>query len=125
MLIEPAWLGNEGMSKEERRAYDEADATAALPIDQAIPEFIRINLAKTTPAPPPREGDPPPWMAKRPAGIRAVVPAFRSFNLDLAALRELHAPVLYVLARLSNPDLYERRSQRARELFSNFTLEIL
>lgn len=123
-LLEPAWLGNEGMSDKERQAYDEADAAAVLPLEQALPAFVRLNLAKGVTPPRPPDGEPPPWMAKRPAGIGAIVSAFRGADLDLAALRRLRSPVLYVLGRLSNPDLYEERSERARVLFSDFTLEV-
>ena len=40
--------------------------------------FVRFGVRPgvSPPAPPP--GDPPPWMAKRPAGIRAILRAFRT-----------------------------------------------
>lgn len=123
-LLEPAWLGNEGMSENERRAFAEFDNVTALPPEQALPAFARLNLAPGVMPPAPPAGAPPPWMAKRPAGIRAIGSAFRHHRLETAALRKLAAPVLYVLGRLSNPALYAERAERARSLFADFTLEV-
>lgn len=123
-LLEPAWLGNTGVTEKERRAFDAAVAAAELPGTEAMAEFVKLNLRQGIDPPSPPAGDPPPWMASRPAAIRAIGPAFREYDLDPDALRRLRCPVLYVLASLSNPDLYEERANRARELFADFTLEL-
>jgi hypothetical protein len=50
-------------------------------------------------APPP--GDPPPWMAKRPAGIRAIQRTFKRSDIDREALRRFDRPVYFALGALS------------------------
>jgi hypothetical protein len=50
-------------------------------------------------APPP--GDPPPWMAKRPAGIRAIQRTFKRSDIDSEALRRFDRPVYFALGALS------------------------
>jgi len=123
-LMEPAWLGNEGMSEKERQVRDAINEAMALPPDQSMPEFVRLNLAPGTPLPPPPSGTPPPWMAKRPKGISAITRAFANHELDLSELRAFDRPVLFVLCRLSNQSLYGEIALRARKLFRNFKLEI-
>lgn len=123
-LMEPAWLGNDGISQEERRVRRAIDAAMKLPSDQSMPEFVRLNLAPGTPPPPPPPGTTPSWMAKRPKGISAITGAFANYELDRSALRAFDRPVLFVLGRLSNPSLYGEIALRARKLFRNFRLEI-
>ena len=124
VLLEPAWLGNNDMDDEERRLFAETEQVAKLPPEQALSEFVRLNLAPGV-EPPPRPAEPPPpWMAKRPAGIRAVGAAFLSSELDTAALARFPRPVLYVLGALSNQSLYGKRAERSRHLFSDFKLEL-
>jgi pimeloyl-ACP methyl ester carboxylesterase len=123
-LMEPAWLGNEGMSQEERRVRRAIDAAMKLPSDQSMPEFVRLNLAPGTPLPPPPPGTQPRWMIKRPKGISAITRAFANHELDRSALRAFDRPVLFILGRLSNPSLYGEIALRARMLFRNFKLEI-
>lgn len=123
-LMEPAWLGNTGVSDKERRAFDAAIAAADLPAPEAMAQFVKLNLREGIEPPPPPPGDPPPWMASRPAAIRAIGPALREYDLDLDGLRRLDCPVIYALGTLSNPDLYEERANRASKLFTDFTLEV-
>jgi pimeloyl-ACP methyl ester carboxylesterase len=120
-LMEPAWFGNEGLSKAEKAVFEEVEAAMALPMEQAMPEFVRLNLAEGVRPPPPPPGEAPAWMASRPAAIRATARAFGSYDLDLAALGRFARPVLYLRCDLSNPVLYEPREERARGLFSDFT----
>ena len=44
---------------------------------------------------PPASGPPPPWMGKRPAGLSAMLAAFRRFEFDREQLRRCEFPVLY------------------------------
>jgi pimeloyl-ACP methyl ester carboxylesterase len=122
-LIEPAWLTNEGMSEVERDDFQAAISAAELPGGQAIAEFARLNLVPEAEPPPPPPGEPPPWMALRPAAIRAIGPAFLEYDVDPKALATLNCPVLYLLGTLS-AKMYELRSERARDIFEDFTLEI-
>ena len=84
---------------------------------------MRLQLAPgVEPAPPP-EGPPPPWMAKRPAGIRAFLRRVRRGDLDLEALRAFDRPVYFALGGRSNPDYYGRMAERFAAIFPDFTLE--
>jgi pimeloyl-ACP methyl ester carboxylesterase len=117
-LMEAAWLGNEGMSETVRRVRDLIVAAAG------IAEFTKLQLAPgVSPAPPP-SGDPPPWMAKRPAGIAAINRVFSTSEIAPDALRAFVKPTLYMLGSESNPDFRGEIAERARTLFPNFTLEV-
>ena len=63
-------------------------------------------------------------MSSRPAGLRALIHAFVTGELDLDALRRFEGPVYFALGGLSNPAYYERMANRLSGVFSDFTLEI-
>jgi hypothetical protein len=63
-------------------------------------------------------------MARRPAGIGALMRAFRAGGLDLDALRGFQAPVYFALGGLSNPDQYAKIAERLAAVFPDFTLEV-
>jgi len=123
-LIEPAWMGNEGLSPEEQAVRREFDQIAALPPDRMMPAFVARQLAPGVEPPPPPPGSPPSWMASRPAGIRALTATFGSSTLDLDRLRAFERPVYFALGGRSNPDYYGRMAGRAREIFPDFTLDL-
>jgi len=123
-LIEPAWMGNEGLSPEEQAVRREFDQIAALPPDRMMPAFVARQLAPGVEPPPPPPGSPPSWMATRPAGIRALTATFESSTLDLDRLRAFERPVYFALGGRSNPDHYGRMASRAREIFPDFTLDV-
>ena len=85
-LLEPAWAGNDRTPPEEPVAQS-LRALEPLPPDQFMAGFLRLQLAAGVDPPPPPEGTPPAWMAKRPAGIRALLDAFDEGDLDAAVLR--------------------------------------
>ena len=74
-LLEPAWAGNE-RTPEEDALMERFRALEGLPPDQFMAGFQRLQLAPGVEPPPRPDGPPPPWMAKRPAGIRAFLEAF-------------------------------------------------
>jgi pimeloyl-ACP methyl ester carboxylesterase len=123
-LLEPAWMGNDDLSPKERDVWREIDRIATLPPTEMMPAFVAIQLAPGVEPPPPPPGPPPPWMATRPAGLRALMAAFRSSNLKLDDLRTLEQPVYFALGGRSNPNYYARMAERARGIFPNFTLEV-
>ena len=123
-LIEPAWLGNDGLSAEEQAVRREFDRIASLPPEQMMAAFVAIQLAPGVQQPPPPPGPPPPWMAGRPAGLRAFLRTFNSSTLDLDRLRRFDRPVYFALGGRSNPDYYGRMAERAREIFPDFTLDV-
>jgi len=123
-LIEPAWMGNKGMSPPEQEVWLEFDRIATLPPEQMMSAFVAIQLAPGVSPPEPPPGPPPPWMAMRPAGLRAFITTFRSSELDPEQLRGFTGPVYFALGGRSNPDLYARMAERARLIFPDLTVEV-
>lgn len=123
-LLEPAWMGNEGLSGAELQLRTEMQRLRDLPPGQMMSSFIRMQLAPGVEPPPPPPGPPQPWMAKRPAGIDALTHAFERHDLDPDELRGFAKPVYFALGELSNPDYYGRMARRAQQLFEDFTLEV-
>jgi pimeloyl-ACP methyl ester carboxylesterase len=121
-LLEPAWAGNERTPAEEA-LMQRFRALESLPPDEFMAGFVRLQLAPGVNPPPPREGRPPEWMRKRPAGARALIDAFDAGDLDLEALRAFDKPVYFALGGRSNPDYYALIAGRLSEIFPNFTLE--
>jgi pimeloyl-ACP methyl ester carboxylesterase len=123
-LLEPAWAGNRDLSPEENALRVKLDRLEVLPPEEFMPAFMRLNLKPGVPLPPPPEGDPPPWMSKRPAGIRSIIRAFGRDELDPDDLRRFDRPVYYALGALSNPALYEEIAKRLGGVFADFELEV-
>jgi pimeloyl-ACP methyl ester carboxylesterase len=121
-LLEPAWAGNRRTPAEEA-LHKRFAALDQLPEDEQMAEFTRLQLAPGVEPPPRPDAPPPPWMAKRPAGIRAFLRAFESGELDLAELRRFDRPVYYALGGRSNPDYFAEMATRLDEIFADFTLE--
>lgn len=121
-LLEPAWAGNERTQQEEA-LMERFRALDSLPPDQFMAEFTRLQLAPGVEPPARPEGPPPPWMAKRPAGIRAFFDAFDGADLDIEALEAFNCPVYFAVGGRSNPDFFGPMSERLSEIFADFTLE--
>src|SRR4029079_19648855 len=62
---------------DEVYGWPEFDAALSLPPAESVVAFMRLEVADDVVLPEPPAGNPPPWMAKRPAGIRAYVDALR------------------------------------------------
>jgi pimeloyl-ACP methyl ester carboxylesterase len=122
-LLEPAWAGNERTPAEEAliQRFRELEP---LPEDEFMAGFMRLQLAPEVEPPLPPEGSPPAWMAKRPAGLRALIDAFDKGDLDLDALRAFDRPVYFALGGRSNPDYFSRMAERLATVFSDFTIEM-
>jgi pimeloyl-ACP methyl ester carboxylesterase len=123
-LLEPAWMGSDGLAPDEQDLWQEIYRIATLPPDEMMPAFVAIQLAGGVEPPPPPPGPPPPWMATRPAGLRAFIATFRSSTLDLGALRTFKQPVYFALGGRSNPSYYARMAERAQAIFPDFTLDV-
>jgi pimeloyl-ACP methyl ester carboxylesterase len=123
-LLEPAWAGNWDVTPVETSLRREFGRLQGLAPDQVMSEFARLNLKPgvSVPAPPP--GDPPPWMARRPAGIHAISGAFERGTIDREALRHFDRPVYFALGALSNPDLYGEIEKRLSSVFPDYELEV-
>ena len=86
-------------------------------------EFTRLQLAPGVDPPAAPEGPSPPWMAKRPVGIRAILAAFDRGDLDVEALRAFDRPVYFAIGGRSNPEFFGRMAERLSGIFDDFTLE--
>ena len=123
-LLEPAWVGNERRSEPELRVQEEFDRTWQLPEDELMRRFVELQLAPGVEPPPPAPRPTPPWMAKRPAGIKALTAAFADYPLDLEALAAFPRPVYYALGGRSNPDYFGAMAERLGGLFGDYTLDV-
>jgi pimeloyl-ACP methyl ester carboxylesterase len=123
-LLEPAWAGNWELSPAARALGREYERLEAVPADEFMRAFTRLQLKPGVEPPPPPAGDPPPWMAKRPGGIRAFTQIFKTYDLDREALRSFARPVYYALGGLSNPDQYAEIAKRLQTVFPDFQLEV-
>lgn len=122
VLLEPAWAGNERTAEEDALMHRFRDLEP-LPADQFMAGFLRLQLAPGVEPSPPPEGPQPPWMAKRPRGLRAFINAFDTADLDLDALGAFSQPVYFALGGRSNPDYYGRMAERLAGIFPDFTVE--
>jgi pimeloyl-ACP methyl ester carboxylesterase len=123
-LLEPAWSGNWDLSEAERAIWRESEKLEALPPDEFMAAFVRLELRPGVAPPAPPPGPPPPWMAKRPAGIRALMRTFQTYDLGRESLRRFDRPVYYALGGLSNPDQYGEIAERLSRVLDDFTLEV-
>jgi pimeloyl-ACP methyl ester carboxylesterase len=123
-LSEPAWAGNDGQSTAEKSRWEEFDRVGQLPPKEMMPAFVRAQLREGVDVPPPPQGDPPPWMRTRPAGIKAFLQEFKNGTLDIERLRSFDRPVLFTLGGQSHPDYYAEIAKRLAGIFPDFTLEV-
>lgn len=124
-LLEPAWAGNwDDASQAHQALWPEYRRLTALPPEESMPAFVRMQLRDGVEPPAPAAGPQPPWMAQRPAGIRALVDAFQSYHLDRSALRRFDRPVYFALGALSNPDQFREEAERLARVFDDFWLEV-
>jgi pimeloyl-ACP methyl ester carboxylesterase len=123
-LLEPAWAGNRARSAAEKAVWAEHDRLEGLSDEEYLPAFMRLGLRPGVPLPAPPPPEPPPWMAQRPAGIRAIQRAFERTEIDPEALGRLTAPVYLALGGLSNPDYYGEIAMRLSRVFADFELEV-
>jgi pimeloyl-ACP methyl ester carboxylesterase len=123
-LLEPAWAGNWDVSPAEQGARRELERIAALPPDELMPAFVRLALRPGVRPPDPPPGEPPEWMAKRPAGIAAFMRTFRTYDLDREALSSFSRPVYVALGALSNPDQYGEIAARLTRVLPDVELEL-
>jgi pimeloyl-ACP methyl ester carboxylesterase len=123
-LLEPAWAGRRDQTPTERAVWLEHERLERLPTQQLMADFTRLALKPGVPLPSPPPREPRPWMAKRPAGIRAIQRAFAREDIDGDALRSFDRPVYLALGALSNPDHYGEIAKRLSGVFPNFELEV-
>lgn len=124
-LLEPAWAGNWGRSQAHTELWRKYAALRDLPPDEFMARFVSLGVRPGVAAGPPvNNGPEPPWMAKRPAGIRAFMRTFETYDLDREALAQFRQPVYFALGSLSNPDDYGETAERLSKVFPDFHLEV-
>jgi len=123
-LLEPAWAGNWDWSPEHASVWAELDRLETLPPAEFMGAFVRLAVQADAKVPPPRPGEQPAWMAKRPAGIKAFNRAFKTYDLRRDSLRNFHQPVYLALGGLSNPDQYGEIVARLATVFPDCQLEV-
>lgn len=123
-LLEPAWAGDWDLGEAERAVWREFEKLEELPPDEFVREFAGLQLRPGVDPPASPPGPPPPWMAKRPAGIRALMRTFKTYDLDRESLSRFERPVYYALGGLSNPDQYGEIAERLSRACDDFTLEV-
>jgi len=123
-LLEPAWAGRWDLTRAEQALWREYDRLAALPPEQFMRGFMQLNVKRGVELPAPPPGDPPPWMANRPGGIRALMKTFKTYELERDALARFDRPVYFALGGLSNPDQFGAIATRLSAVFPDFELEV-
>ncbi len=122
-LMEPAFAGWQGMTDAERSQFERFRPLLDKDGPEMLAEFQALQLAPGVDPIPPRPGPPPPWMAKRPAALHALLRTFFASDLDLETLRHFDRPVWFSLGGRSNPDYFARMAERLAGVFSDFTVE--
>ena len=123
-LMEPAFAGWQEMTAVERAALEGFRPLLDMDGAEQMAQFQALQLAPGVELAPRPPGPAPPWMAKRPAGIRAFLATFLSSDLDLDALRAFDRPVWFALGGRSNPDYYEQMAIRLARVFPDFAVEL-
>jgi pimeloyl-ACP methyl ester carboxylesterase len=123
-LLEPAWAGNWDLDPAERAQWNAYERLASLPGDRSMRAFMELQVKPGVALPAPPPGDPPPWMAKRPAGISAFMRAFKTYDLDRGALERFSLPVYFALGGLSNPDQFGEIAKRLARVFPDFEVDV-
>jgi pimeloyl-ACP methyl ester carboxylesterase len=123
-VLEPAWAGAWDMGPAERAVWEQFDRLGELPEGELMQAFVRAQLAPGAEPPPPPAGERPPWMAKRPAGIRALTRAFRPDVPGRDDLSRFERPVYFALGALSNQDDWGEMAARLATAFPDFELEV-
>lgn len=121
-LIEPAWIGKSGWTPEEVRYWEEEERASRLAGPDFMREFMRIALKPGVPLPQP-QGAMPDWMAKRPAGLRAFMAAFKEGDLDHSLLRQFSGPV-YLAYGDQSAVVEEIKANRLSRVFPDCRVEL-
>ncbi len=122
-LTEPAWIGNRGQTPAERAWWDSADTTFQLSDELFMRGFASSEMAPGVPPPPPPPGPAPDWMRLRPAGLRAMMRAFKSSDFEPRELARFTGPVYYAVGELSAP-IYHAQAERLAEVLPDLTVEV-
>ena len=121
-LIEPAWIGSDP-TPEEVAYWSEMDRIMALPPEERMQAFLHASMRPGVQLSPFLPGPPPPWMAKRPAGLEAMNRAFKTYHLDREDFHHFRRPVYLALGSLSHP-MEEHKAKVLTSLFPDIRVEV-
>ncbi len=122
-IFEPATIPCQVYRHQEAEKQAEFDRVMTLPPAEQMREFVRAHLRPGVPPPPPPQGEPPAWMARRTAGLRALSKAFDTYDFELDKLRQVQAPVYLSYGSLSDA-IEERKAALLANYFSKVQVEI-
>lgn len=122
-LSEPAVIPSQEWFRHEADYWKQMNSLMSLPDQAFMDEFIRVELRPGVTPPPGPTGNPPPWMARRPAGIRTLIRGFAAYDLPYARLRAFKNPVYLAVAALSN-EVELRKAEVLQGLFPDVQLEV-
>lgn len=121
-LTEPAWIGS--IPPQDRSAWDDLNRIMALPPAEQMQGFrrwhLRPGIASPKAAAP--ADPPPPWMSKRPAGLKAMLQTFNTYKLDQSGFRRFKGPVYYAVGSLSSR-FFEHEAEVLAGFFADFRSE--
>ena len=100
-------------------AQDQADLKT---IDRDLEGFLRMQLRPGVEPPPRPAGEPPAWMAKRPAGIAAFAAAVSAHRVPEGAFGRFEGPVYYSYGSLS-AERWEEMAERLGRQFRDYRSE--
>jgi pimeloyl-ACP methyl ester carboxylesterase len=106
-------------SPEAEAELREFHALGALPPEERMRAFMKLQVSPVVTITPPPTGDAPPWMAKRPAGALAFIDALGRHG-RLRTTTTFRAPVLYTWGSLTHPRWNAMRDRLAA-VFPGFT----
>ena len=121
-VFEPANLPGRWEPDEQADWLEFTKGMDALSPDQLLAEFTRRQLRPGVPPPTQPAGPPPDWMARRPAGLRAMMRAFEADSTDRDALRRCTFPV-YLAYGLLTAEYMVRRVQHLASLLPDLWIE--
>jgi pimeloyl-ACP methyl ester carboxylesterase len=102
--------------------WPEFDRALRMPPGESMAAFLQLQVAPGVALPPPPGGT-PAWMAKRPAGIRAIIEALRTHHVTEEDFRAFEKPVYFTWGSLTHPR-WTSMEQRLAKLFPNFRSEM-
>lgn len=120
---DPNWVGDQ-RSPEEEALWKGLSDSVSLPDDQMVQTVAQLLLGPGVKPPPRPEGPTPPWMAKRPAGLRAFDRAFAAAKVDIDAMRAFDRPVLFVLGGRSNQTIFRAMAGGLARILPDFALVV-
>jgi pimeloyl-ACP methyl ester carboxylesterase len=115
---EPAY----DFTEASRADMQEFGPLAALPVPERMRAFMRLQVSTKVSLPVPSDGPPPPWMARRPAGIDAFIAALERHERLDERYPSFRAPVLFTWGSLTHPRWDQMRSRLAT-VFTDFTAQ--